>query len=329
MNDDLNESLIDGYLDDDLSASDAERFRALLKDSLEFARQFARAVLLHDRLRTEFGLVSASSEMGSGPSVRLAPRPLRRGWVAAAFATAAALITAFVLPHAGSPSSASAASRAIERLIEAARQPVDRVYRIRITDHGPGGPAPQVMSGGGGKKPSVDGAELSIRGADQFVLVRRFGDGTLFVTGSDGELGWAAAPKGPVHLSRDVRRFRRAVPGEHEDIPFLDLETGLETLRRDYDLTLVDDFAANPDSHGWSLLEARKQPRVRRGPELVQIWFDAAGTAHRIAIGGLPQDEPDGAPRAVELELTAERDLGPDFFRHESHHAVDRQIDWE
>lgn len=315
--------LIDGYLDDVLSSDELAQLNKLLKNDEEFARSFAVATLMHDRLRTEFAALPAEDRVTISLS-----RP-RRGWLVATLATAASIAAAFLLPHAMTVSPASAASAAVERLIEVAGRQIDRVYHIRVTDFGANGSPPVVMSGGGGKKPGIDGAELVVRGPEQFVLTRTFGDGTKFVTGSDGEIGWAVAPRGHVHLSRDLRRFRRAVPGEHEAIPFLDLRSGLEELRRDYELSLVDPAAAGHDAHGWSRLDAVKHSRVRGGPEQVQIWFDEAGTAQKIALTGIPQDGPEPGPRAVVLELQPERTVAADFFHHEAHHMPDRPIDWE
>lgn len=331
--------LIDAYLDDVLSAEEFARVNTLAKESPEFARRLAMASLLHDRLRTEVTLAAVTGDfvgrLGSEREV-VAPqrtthtRPTRRRWVVATMFTTAALVILGILfqPH-GAVAPASAASLAIDQMIEAASRQIDRVYRIRITDFGSGGPVAQVPTDRDGVKPNVDGAELYVRGDDQFVLVRRFGDGTLFTTGSDGEIGWAAPPKGHVHLSRDVRRFRRAVPGERDDIPFLDLREGLEELRRDYDLDLVAGDETGAGANGWSRLDADKKPHVRGGAQRVQIWFDAAGTAHRIALHGLPQGEPDGSPHSVELELLKQRDVSPNFFRHEAHHDPGRPIAWE
>jgi len=333
MNDEPN-NLLDGYLDDTLSPEERRRFQTRIRHDPNFARQTAVGALLHDRLRTEFGLAqpagrpeTAERKARTGGPFSRSPR---RTWIAATlFTTAALVVIGFFLFHADTAAPASAANIAIDRLLEAARRQVDRVYRIRITDYGPGGPRPQVRADRGGVKPNVDGAELSVRGSDQFVLLRRFADDTPFVTGSDGEIGWAVPPSGRVHLSRDVRRYRRAVPGEHAEIPFLDLPAGLETLRRDYDLRLVegDPSATGPES--WSRLEGQKRPHVRGGAQRVRIQFDAAGTAHHISLAGLSPGEPDGSPESVELELLADRPVPPDFFRHESHHAADRPLGWE
>ena len=239
---------------------------------------------------------------------------------------AAALLIGFFFRHDAAVSTVSAANLAVERMIEAASRQIDRIYHIRVTDFGPQGAPPVVASDRLGRKPGIDGAELFVRGPEQFVLIRTFGDGTKFVTGSDGEIGWAAPPTGHVHLSRDVRRFRRAVPGEHEEIPFLDLEAGLHALQRDFELTLAEktDLAS-----GRSRLDAVKKPHVRGGPTEVQVWFDADGTAHRIRLVGLPGEDGEAGPRTIVLELQPGRTVAVDFFRHESHHAADRPLDWE
>lgn len=330
MHDDY-QSLIDGYLDDTLSVEELRRLNGVIKSDAAFAQQLARAALLHDRLRIEIALVDVSAtSVASTQRTATTSSVSRRNWLAAAIVTtAAAVVIGFVLQHGGGVAPASAASVALDRIIEAAAQQIDRVYQIHITDFGPGGRRPQIATDRDGIKPDVDGAELYVRGRDQFVLVRRFADGSPFVTGSDGEIGWAVPPTGRIHLSRDVRRFRRAVPGERDAIPFLDLEASLEELRRDYDLELVegDALAAGPEN--WSRLDARKHKRLRGGAEHVQIWFDSAGTAHRIALHGLPQGEPDGSPQAVQLDLVRNREVPTNFFHHDTHHAPDRLQAWE
>jgi hypothetical protein len=262
------------------------------------------------------------------------PRAARRTsfvpgkWKVTGLAAIAALILlGFFFWQGGTVTPVSAADVALDRMIEAASQPVVRAYRIRVTDPGPEGAAPPIFSGAGGRKPGIDGAELFVEGSDKFVLIRHFGNGTDFITGSDGKLGWAVAPQGHVHLSKDTRRFRRAVPGEHEEIPFSDLKSGFSELRRAYRLTLVAADDSEPERHGWSRLDAVRRSPGRNGPEQVRIWFDAAGVAHRIELVGMPQEH--GGPVGVALELIEQRDAGPDFFEHTSHHDANRPVDWE
>ncbi len=199
-----------------------------------------------------------------------------------------------------------------------------------MIDHGPEGPPAPVPSGRGGRKPGIDGGRLFVRGSDAFVLMRRFADGTLFVNGSDGTIGWSVPPRGSVHLSHDTRRFRRGVPGERDEIPFLDLTSGLDGLRRGYRLSVGAAGIAAP-ADAVQVLEARRRNPRGRGPDVVRLWLDAAGVPRRIELHGLqrePQGEGSGPP-AVALELVAEADLGPDFFDHRAHHEPDRPTDWE
>ena len=326
MNDEL-QTLIDGYLDDQLSSEGLSRLGELIKQHPEHASRFARAMLMHDRLHAEVQADALIEEQSPGVALPLKPMARKRWTVPAMAAAAVILVLAGILWHGGAAPTASAAVVALDRMIEVASLAVDRVYRIRVTDPGPEGPMPPVFSGGQGRKPGIDGAELCVRGSDQFVLIRYFGNGTEFVTGSDGTIGWAVAPKGPVHLSHDRRRFRRAVPGEHEELPFIDLHAGLVELRRNYDLTLASIDPMGAHSKGQSELVAVRKPGRKPGPERVVIWFDAAGVANRIELFGLPPDELRAS--AVVLELDAHRELEDDFFKHERHHGADRPIDWE
>lgn len=312
--------LIAGHLDGCLSAADEARLGALLATDRDVAVRLARAALVHDRLRdlfcSEMPPPTAASVPAAGVPATTARRWMAR-WVTALLAVAllGGMVLRSVVP------SASAAGAAIDLLVAAAAAATDREYHITVLDHGPGGPPETVLSGGRGRKPGVDGARLYVRGADRFVLVRRFGDGSEFRTGSDGAIGWAVPPKGRVHLSHDARRFRRGVPGEHEEVPFIDMRSGLEDLRRGHDLALttLDD--------GRRRLDAVRRPGRQRGPEEVRILFDAAGVATRIEIHGLPAEG--GMPRSLALDLVSTADLGASFFGHEAHHADDRPLAWE
>jgi hypothetical protein len=312
MNHEL-QNLLDGYLDDQLSSDELERLNALLKEHPEHAQQAARVFLLHDRLHAEVRAESQTGEPVDHAIVATGSYTHRRRWVAPALAAVVAfLFVGLLLWQGDTTSSASAAVIALDRMIEAAGEPVDRVYRILVTDPGPDGAEPPVPSGGQGRKPGIEGATLYVRGSDQFVLIRRFGDGTEFITGSDGEIGWAAAPKGP---------------GEHEELPFIDLEAGFSALRRGYDLELKDLPLPEDASKAERELIATKRSADRPGPERVQIAFDSAGVARRIDISGLKNSEL--RARGVALELIEQRDLGPDFFKHETHHDLSRATDWE
>ncbi len=313
--------LIAGHLDGFLSADDEARLERLVTTDPDIALELARAAMVHDRLRDLFREESVITGQRRVRPQAAEIRPVRstRRWLVifAAIAFALFFMVAFQSPSGSSVATASA----IDRLIAAASSPVDREYRISVLDHGPHGPLPPVVSGGQGRKPGIEGAILFVRGADQFVLIRRFGDGTEFITGSDGTTGWAVPPKGRVHLSQDTRRFRRGVPGEHEEVPFLDLRSGFDGLRRGYDL------AVEAEAGGEQRLEARRRGRKNRGPETVRVWFDEAGVATRIEIEGLPMEE--GMPRSVAMTLISQQNLDAAFYTHETHHLAERPVDWE
>lgn len=314
------DDLIGRHLDGVLDAAGAEALHRRLVDDPAAAGRFARAALVHDRLADLF-----RAGVADGPREESTPRGAARRrfgpWGAAAAALAIVVAAVAFTRHSMAP--ARAASLTLDRAVAAAAARVDREYRIDVLDHGPGGPPPPVPGQRGGRKPGIDGARLFVRGNDAFVLLRRFADGTPFVTGSDGALGWAAPPHGPVHLSHDTRRFRRAVPGERDEIPFLDLRDGLDGLRHGYEL------AVRPAGEAGDLevLEARRRGARKGSPELVTAWIDSAGVPRRIEIHGLRPDA-EGAT-AVALSLVGEADLGPGFFAHDAHHAPDRPIDWE
>jgi hypothetical protein len=335
---------LDRFLDDDLPANERAEFLRWLDSDPRLAAVLAnrawlalalRQSLRRHRLQSEVLDEAGLSITPSGLEMRQERQALllrgklpRSQWTATGVAAVAAILfVAVFFWHGATGSPASAAVVALDRMIEIASESVDRMYRIRVTDHGPDGAEPQLFSDRNGRKPGIDGADLYLRGSNQFVLVRRFGDGTEFVNGSNGVQGWSAPPSGHVHLSSDPRRFRRAVPGEHEDIPFLDLKTGLESLRRGYHLELSNADRALAEEPNWSRLDAVKRSPDLKGPGQVRIWFDSSGVARRIELAGLEKFQE--SPHSVVLELVEQRDLGPKFFEHESHHAADRPIDWE
>lgn len=315
--------LIDGYLDESLSADETTRLMELLAEEDDVAVRFARAALLHDRLH-DVVAGDALAVAGGSDHAAAAARHGSSRWLTVAAVLALTALFALLLRQPAS--TASAAGLALDRIVVAAGSAADREYRIRVLDHGPGGVPPVVMSGGRGRKPGIDGASLFVRGHDRFVLVRRFGDGSEFITGSDGTTGWAVPPGGRVHLSRDPRRFRRGVPGERQDVPFIDMRSGFEELRRGYDLSLADASPADDAAPGRRLDAVRVAGRPR-GPQAVRAWIGEDGVPTRIEIDGLPPE--DGMPQSIALELVSRADLGEAFFDHGSHHAADRAVDWE
>lgn len=314
--------LIDGYLDDQLGEEHLRALNDWIKRDPSHARRLAMAVLQHDRLRDQ----SRAIEIAGDDSLRYAAaipaewRP-RRSWPRRVMlmAIVGGLLAAGLLLLQGvSQQPVDAAEVELARLIESAGKAGDRTYRITSLD---GGGSRDPESTTPRDHPPIEGAVLHVRGHGQYVLVRRPGEVGAYVTGSNGREAWAIPPDGPVHVSPDPTRFRGAVPGEQQDLPFLDLETALGHLRRAYVLELAP---ADPDEAGRRLL-ARKRSSWYRGPRDVEIHFDdRTGVIRRMRLDGLPQGH--GGPRSVAFELVDRRDLGPGFFEHGSHHDPGRAV---
>lgn len=313
------ERLIDGHLDGTLADDDQRRLSRLVAGSDAVARRLAEAMLVHDRLidllrRQDAGraaIAPAARRPPGGRSLRLA---LPVGLVALVGLGCLLLLRP-------APANASAA---LERIVRATALSADREYAIRVVDSGSEGMFEPVPADVGGRKPGLDGARLYLRGADRFVFVRTYADGTTFVNGCDGSIGWSVPPTGHVHCSRDPRRFRRGMPGERDDLPFLSLGEGLSGLRRGYALSLAE----VPGQAGRLRLEAVRTDPRHRGPARATIDFAVGdGGAERIELAGL---SPDGAgPDRVVLELVDRAPLPSDFFDHAHHHDASRPVDWE
>ena len=209
-----------------------------------------------------------------------------------------------------SPTPVNAATE-LDHLIEKA-DTRDRSYVIRNLD----AQAEQPED----RRPLIDGATLQVRHPDQYVLTRRFPDGRLFVTGSDGERSWSVPPNGAVRVSGDPLRFRGPVPGNQHGIPFVNLRSDLVQLRDAYVVSPLGSDAA-----GKRGLLAVKKSAEYRGPNRVELWYDAkTGVIHRMVFAGMPKAR--GGPDSVSVELLEQRELGSDFFRHQTHHAADRRV---
>lgn len=321
--------LIEGHLDGTLGDTDEARLGRLMTESAGVAGRFAKAVLVHDRLVDLLRVETAASAAGLGGDSTVPPPAASRSLslrltlpLGVAAALAVGLLVLLLRP---APANASAnASAALERLVRASVAVTDRHYAIRVVDHGPGGKSDPVLSDSGGRKPGVDGARLFVRGADKFVFVRTFADGTALVNGCDGTIGWSVPPTGHVHLSQDPRRFRRGIPGERDDLPFLSFADALAGFRKGYALNLVD----VPDAGGRLRIDAVRTDHRHRGPARATIHFHATDVGpERIEFAGL-SEEGSGAESVV-LELVDRAELPADFFDHAHHHDEARPVDWE
>lgn len=311
--------LIHGYLDETLTAEQQVELANWIKESPEHSRQFAEAVLLHDRLQAE---MLAGAVVENQHAVFANRSSSERLWVrrVVALSTALCLTLALGLLFWQSVSSpVLAASDELQRIIQASEAALDRTYVVTALDEDVD--SESLPSTVRGAKPSVDGALLHVRGPNQYVLMRYFDDGTEFITGSDGTTAWSVPPRGRVRVSSDATRFRGAVPGQQHAIPFIDMRNSLRQLQESYEL----DLSLETTPEGWRRMNATRRATATGGPKQVTLWYDAqSGTIHRMLLERLPQAR--GGPRNVLLELTGERDLGPSYFEHTSHHDTNRKV---
>lgn len=322
----VSQDLIDGYLDELLTADEHQQLAQWIKSDPSHARQFAEAIMLHDQLRAD--MLAAEVLTAEGPPTGLQRASSREAAVAEAstrrrvagiFSAVCVLLVVALVNWRASTTSAVAASVALERIIQACERGEDRTYLITALEDG----APSRSEEGRklGPTPSVDGALLHVRGEEQYVLERFYADGTRFVTGSDGRTSWAVPPHGRVRVSGDLNRFRGTVPGQQHAIPFVDMTTSLRQLTDAYDL----EDTTSPSSHDWRQITANRKPSVNGGPKRVTIQYAAeSGLIHAMVLERLPQAR--GGPRSVELTLVDSSDLGSGFFGHAAHHEAARDV---
>ena len=328
--------LIDGYLDDALTADQQEELSAWIKANSEHARIFAEAMLLHDRLRNT--LSTAETPDAIHPSLTIESP---RGWLGGSWlmssltrttAAAAVLILGLAtLWFSIGTQTASAAIRELDRIIVNSMKSKDRTFDIVVEDittdrRGKRSARPESQRP---PKPPLDGASLYVRSGNQFVLIRKTQDGLPFVTGCDGKQSWAINTRGPVRFSADVHRFDHDLPGHETSIPLTNLHEGLQQLKRAYDLTfsaLGPEEYQTGDGNEARQLIAVKKPK-ERGPQRVEIVYDATtGGILRMRFVQMPYG-PDRLD--LRLSLVSEEELSSDFFEHTSHHTPDRKIEVE
>jgi hypothetical protein len=342
MNEPLNQLLsewIDGR-EPDVS----NRGESLAEESCE---QAAESLLIHGLLadlgrRDEHrdaqriaALMQAIDVPQQTPAVSLPSPPARdKNARQIAFLTSALTVAALAMVMlfvVGPQQNVSAAMASLEKVLEAAKRPFDRTYEIRVVEEYPGDKRPRNLPEEMLQRESeeeIDGAMLYVRGTDQYVLVRSLRDGRQRMTGCDGSQSWAFREDGPVHVSSDLTRFRGGMPGQQQDIPFINIHSHLQQLQTGYDIELTSERIEASAGTVLSQLTAIRKSRDVRGPKQVDLWFDAdRGTIHRMLLDGLPRGG--GGPKSVCLELVDQTHLGLNFFTHEAHHETGRRIKHE
>lgn len=336
MNERIDEFLSEWFESDtEIPASDSD------VSASEASETVAESLLIHgllsdigrreddaDRIHAVMQRIDAESE--SAAVTNAAPyEPQKRRWFAmltSALTIAAALIVMFIIfgPH----QSVSAAMASLEKVVEAAAKPFDRTYSVRVVEEYPRDKRPRNMAQedwGREAKEQIDGSTLYVRGANQYVMIVMLISGEKRTSGCDGNQSWAFRQSGPVRVSTDPHRFRGGVPGQKQDIPFLNLHANLSQLRNGYDIELGDEQEGAGNGKVLSKLIGVRKSRDVRGPKQVEIWFDADdGTVHKMLLDGLPRGG--GGPKSLMLELVDQSELGHQFFFHESHHELGRRV---
>ncbi len=339
MNSDMRD-LIDGYLDDLLSQQQLQQLSQWIQSDPLHARQFASELMLHDRLRNE---LMAQTELAAldqcEPQVQLQSNASADQWwkrapIALATTACVVLLGTFLFWHSWSAPTASAAGLELDRIMKANARSLDRTFVISVeeTRRPQGDRERRSPEHHRPPKPSLDGAILDVRGAHQFVLKRKVGQGEFFITGSNGLTSWAVRPDGPVRFSDDRTRFNRDLPGHEHSLPINNLHDGLDALHTAYDLhvipvdgeplTSIDEADIQPSR----LMVAVKKPGFL-GPARVEIRYVAAsGQIRQMRFFEMPYG-PDNV--TLSMTLVEERTLAPDYFDHQSHHDRERVVEFE
>ena len=299
----MNDKII-ALLDGTISEEDREALNERLRTDAAARAEFAQQMQLHALLSWRAGAIPVTTPKAKAPV-------WRSTWQWAGWAAAAALVISFTLLLV-SPNPAAAA---VSQIIAAWEQAMDRTYTISVL----AGDAWQPLKDG--RQVGYEGATLHLRGRSAFVLVRPLNQGGQVITGSDGSTNWDIRGKGPVRVSTDMSRFRGGIPGEYQNLPFLDLGSLFQSLAEDYDLT-VDEVGDDP---ALQRLSAQKRNRDQRGlPRIEFLFHKETGKVVKMELRDLPEEK--GGPRAVSLTLSSESAFPADFFSHHAHHEPEREV---
>lgn len=334
------QTLITGYLDEQLTAEQFAELESLLRDSAQNRQQFVTEVMLHDRLRATLMADELVSSILVSPTAE--PPGTTRGsrwtrtsrWTGAALSLVVMGIAAFAILWNGFfETSAAAAATELNRLITANATETARTYHIAVEDvalksRRKNRPIPEEQQHRP-PKPPLNDAVLHVRGAEQFVLIHTLADGQKLLTGCDGRLSWSIRPDGPVRTSRDLTRFSHDLPGHEHSMTFLKIDETLQQLQRGYEIRVlpegvVDDELADdePDSTERLLIAMRR--RKMPGPERVEIVYDVkTGEIRQIRFVAMPYG-PDRL--TIRMTLLQRSDFGVADFGHAQHHGADRIV---
>lgn len=317
--------LIHRYLDGQITESELQIFEQRLKDSNELRQAFVQATLLDESLRHALGKVvnegpKNESVILAESQVDFSKGAIRWRSVVVVLATSILLLMGlFLLSNRNQLSASEEFGRMLKSLSKG-----DRLYRIDVEQVVlPSKKQMDKYDRTRPPKPTLEGAKLYVRGLDQFVLMRFVDDALRFVTGSDGQIGWAIAPSGPVRISSDTQRFNRDLPGHEHSIPLGNLSQGLEQIQKAYAVQIVAAASNEQFEEQEAMLIATKKSG-ERGPKRIEIQYGKqSGRIAQIRFVEMPY----GPERlTVRLTLLDELSLPDNFFSHAYHHPSDQDV---
>lgn len=317
--------LIHRYLDGQIAADEIERLECRLQESDELRQALVQASLLDDQLCHV--LAKGAEHVPQNDAIGLTGAPAKttvrstpsRPMVAFVAGSILLLVGLLLLSNRNQLSASQELSRMLKSLSKG-----DRHYSINVEETVlPSRKQREKYDSTRPPKPTLEGAKLYVRGMNQFVLTRFREDGAVFVTGSDGQIGWAIAPSGPVRISRDTQRFNRDLPGHEHSIPLGNLSQGLEQIQKAYKVEVVTATPSEQLGEQEAMLIAIKKPG-ERGPKRIEIQYGKqSGRIAQIRFIEMPYG-PDRL--TVRLTLIEELSLPSPFFHHAHHQSSDHEI---
>ena len=318
--------LINAHLDGSLTTAERATLADWLKASSENADRFARAVMLHNRIRVHYDSLRETGKKVDSIRVASTPRPRSsRRSIAAAASLACVMLGAFLyLTQLSGPSPRAAAIAEFHQLVIQGRRPADRTYRITFVND----PSDRPDNLGKNSKnpenkpddPVRPGNEpmLYVRDGRQFVYSRKALDGRRFIIGGNGQQSWAIKPGEPAEVSGPLN-FTEGLPAGLYLAPVLSFFDGQEKmLLNDYNIEL-----RNP-TKSTKVFVAVKKPDTKQGPRRIEIAF--SGMSGQITEMRIWPETPDHRRTSHTLiQLVSEQKLADNWFTHEFHHPDHQQ----
>ena len=111
-------------------------------------------------------------------------------------------------------------------------------------------------------------------------------------------------------------------------IPFVDIKTSLTQLREGYEIEQLP--AEKPDGAegvAWRRLEARKRNQSHKGPREIRLWIHPQTSVLGRVVFDHMHLQGRRELHRMTIELIEQVELAKDWFEHQTHHDLDRQVD--